>query len=326
MKLSENTTQLLISVIIPCYNRGKYLGKAIESVVSQTYKHYEIVVVDDGSTDSTKSIAESYSFVKYVYQSNQGPSAARNKGIDCSTGNYLIFLDSDDWLLPEALNINLGFLLRNPELAFVSGAHAVFYEDGSKNHEVRTEVIKDNYLSLLESNYIGMIATVLFHRWAFDSIRYDTSLKTCEDYDLYLKIARLYPVMQHTLMIAVYRIHSKNVSGNTIIMLENALFVLNRQKASLRNRKERKAFKNGQILWRSYYSQLIYNDLNLTFYNYHSINKTELIFLKSAQKSLYIKFILKTKLKVPNGLFTYLKMVLKKTFIYSFLKNVKKSN
>src|SRR5688572_26287098 len=96
-----------ISVVIPCYNHGKYLGRAIQSVLDQHYDDIEIIVVDDGSVDETKSETAKFSNVKYIYQQNQGLSAARNTGIAASTGNYLVFLDADDWLAENAFNINL---------------------------------------------------------------------------------------------------------------------------------------------------------------------------------------------------------------------------
>src|SRR5690349_12444252 len=88
----------LVSVIIPCYNHGKYLSRAIESVLSQTYRNVEIVVVDDGSADNTKEVTDTFPHVLYVHQNNQGLSAARNTGINNSKGKYLLFLDADDWL------------------------------------------------------------------------------------------------------------------------------------------------------------------------------------------------------------------------------------
>src|SRR5450432_3070501 len=91
----------VVSVIIPCYNQGKYLSKAVESVLEQTYRHFEIIVVDDGSSDNTKEVSESYPEVKYVFQQNQGLAAARNTGIEHCSGSLLVFLDSDDWLVPE---------------------------------------------------------------------------------------------------------------------------------------------------------------------------------------------------------------------------------
>ena len=104
----------LISVIIPCYNHGKYLSKAIGSVLAQSHRPIEIIVVDDGSTDNTQAAAAHYPEVKYIYQHNQGPSAARNTGIDQSSGDFLVFLDADDWLLEDALHINLQYLLKEP--------------------------------------------------------------------------------------------------------------------------------------------------------------------------------------------------------------------
>ncbi len=113
----------LVSVIIPCYNHGKYLPEAFESVWKQNYQNTEIIVVDDGSADDTKQITEKYQSVKYLYQSNQGLSAARNTGIKNSTGDFLIFLDADDWLLDDAIITNVNYMLQDEKIAFVSGAH-----------------------------------------------------------------------------------------------------------------------------------------------------------------------------------------------------------
>ena len=86
----------LVSVIIPCYNQAHFLDEAIESVLAQTYSNREIIVVDDGSTDNTATVARCHSPVGYIYQENAGPSAARNTGVKESRGEYLVFLDADD--------------------------------------------------------------------------------------------------------------------------------------------------------------------------------------------------------------------------------------
>ena len=99
-----------ISVVIPCYNHGAYLATAINSVLAQNYQPFEIIVVDDGSTDNTKEVACGFEKVQYLYQTNQGLSAARNTGIKRSTGDYIIFTDADDWFLPDALETNLELL------------------------------------------------------------------------------------------------------------------------------------------------------------------------------------------------------------------------
>src|SRR5258708_4353339 len=102
-----NISSPLVSIIIPCYNQSNYLSAAIESVLKQTYSTLEIIVVDDGSTDNTKQVAQGYDKVVYVYQNNQGLSASRNTGMRNCKGVYLLFLDADDWLYPDAIKINI---------------------------------------------------------------------------------------------------------------------------------------------------------------------------------------------------------------------------
>src|SRR5688572_23533739 len=129
METEHSVNTVLVSVIITCYNHGNYLSNAINSVTPAASMPVEIVVVDDGSTDHTRLVCSEYPAIIYIYQHNQGLSAARNTGIDNSSGKYLVFLDADDWLLENALDINLSHLLKNPEAAFVSGAHIKLVED-----------------------------------------------------------------------------------------------------------------------------------------------------------------------------------------------------
>jgi glycosyltransferase involved in cell wall biosynthesis/SAM-dependent methyltransferase len=245
----------LVSVIIPCYNYGHFLAEAIESVRQQTYPAKEIVVVDDGSTDNTPEIAARYPEVIYIYQKNQGLSAARNTGIQKSTGTYLVFLDADDWLFPDALAINARELRRRPRAAFVAGAHTCAYTDGRAMERVRVIFASNPYLSLLyRGNYLTMIATVMFTRWALQAVQYDTSLATCEDYDLYLNITRHHPIAQHSRQIAVYRIHNAAMSAAISPMLAGALKVLHRQREQLRSPAEIEAYYRGIHFWNTYYS------------------------------------------------------------------------
>ncbi|MEQ7798367.1 glycosyltransferase [Pedobacter sp. ASV1-7] len=288
--------EALVSIIIPCYNHGRYLSKAIESVLAQTYPHFEIVVVDDGSKDNTKEIAQSYKDVKYVYQNNQGLSAARNTGINESSGQYLIFLDADDWLLKDALMINLNYIQMNPQLAFVSGGFRFFYDKDQMTSDVTSKVETDHYCHLLQKNFIAMIAAVMFQRWVFDSIRYDTSLKVCEDYDLYLKVARNYPIAHHTELIASYFIHDSNVSKGSALMLSTALQILDTQKSGLRNAKERHWFNQGQVFWRKWYCRIMYNEMAKVLHETLESNKIMLQALRKYDIRLYIQLIIKTVL------------------------------
>jgi glycosyltransferase involved in cell wall biosynthesis/SAM-dependent methyltransferase len=254
-------SQPLISVIIPCYNHGQYLPEAVASIWRQQYAATEIIVVDDGSSDNTRQISEQLEGVTYLYQHNQGLSAARNTGIRASKGEYLVFLDADDWLFEGAFATNLAYLQQHPEAAFVSGGHEKIDEHKNLLEEVQVVVEKDHYLHLLEGNYIGMHATLMYRRWVFNELLFDTSLKACEDYDLYLKIARNHPVLHHTHKIAAYRIHTSNMSGNIPKMLHYVLRVQGRQKPGLKTEQERRAFKRGIAVWKDYYGQLLYQQL-----------------------------------------------------------------
>jgi len=256
--LVKNDT--LVTIVIACYNHGHFLPEAIDSVLQQTYPALEIIVVDDGSSDNTKEVAQRYPQVKYVYQANQGLSAARNTGIKNSTGACLIFLDADDWLTPGAIERNLVHLQQDESLGFVSGGHYKVYEDATIKEEMQ-HVGGDYYLHLLHGNYIGMASSVMFRRWVFDEFWFDTSLKACEDYDLYLKIARKYPVFHHMKMIGAYRIHSASMSTNALKMLLSVIKVLEAQKKDLRTPAEEEAYRSGRETWIALYSPLLYQAL-----------------------------------------------------------------
>lgn len=279
----------LVSVIIPCYNHAKYLSRAIDSVLAQSHRRVEIIVVDDGSTDDTQAAAARYPAVKYVYQHNQGPSAARNTGIDQSSGDYLVFLDADDWLFEDALYTNLQYLAAKPHAGFVSGAY-MLAEKGS-NDEVIKEITRDHYLHLLQRNYIAMHATVMYRREALAQFRFDAALRGCEDYDVYLQIARRFPVIHHTKQIAVYTIHSTNSSENLPLMLDGALRALDRQKDQLVSPEEEECFRKGRAYWIHYYCSNLYAFLTSSpLYKSGRRREEGLAMLKKYNKKLYRKY------------------------------------
>lgn len=258
MSRETSIDQPVISVIIPCFNHAHFLSEAIQSVLSQSYKNTEIIVVDDGSSDHTKDIATAFPRVHYVHQTNQGLSAARNTGIKQSHGQYLVFLDADDLLFPDALEINSMYLQHNPSLAFVSGWHNKVNEWKQPIEQDQQRVVTDShYLHLLMGNYIGMHATVLYQRWVFDEFQFDISLSACEDYDLFLRVARKYPIENHNQMIATYRIHGKNMSAKIPFMLRHVVLVLKRQEKLLINEQEREAYRHGFQIWNDYYLNLL---------------------------------------------------------------------
>ena len=291
LETNMDTNHPPVSVIIPCFNQGRYLGCALESVISQGFPRIEIVVVDDGSTDDTRRIAEKYQGVKYVYQVNQGPSSARNTGIKNSSGDFLVFLDADDWLLPEAIMTNLSYLRQNAELAFVSGSHKrVFTENGRTQNSIR-EIESDHYYHLLHSNYIGMPASAMFRRRVFDEFLYDTALSVCEEYDLCLRIARKFPVRHHTKVIAAYRIHGPSQSSDPFLMLTTILSVLGRQKKFLRTQREVQALKNGKRNMKAYYYPKMYEELNSKIKVFGKTNVVEMLFAYPRLISLKYLFL-----------------------------------
>lgn len=262
-----NTSANTVSVIIPCYNQSHFLKQAIESVIGQTYTNYEIILVDDGSTDNTKEIALQYPQVKYIYQKNKGLSAARNTGIKNSNGEYLVFLDSDDWLYPQALYTNVGYLQTNPDVAFVSGAHDKIFIDSGKVTEVKHYKSGDYFTHLLHHNFIGMIAAVMFRRWVFAEFEFDTTLKACEDYDLYLNVAKQFPLLHHTNKISAYRIHSNSMSADPLYMLNTVLMVKKRYVSSIKTKSQMIKFEKGNKFYKDFYYNELYLKVNSNKYN-----------------------------------------------------------
>jgi glycosyltransferase involved in cell wall biosynthesis len=245
----------LVSVIITCYNYGRYLAQAIDSVYAQTYKNIEVVVVNDGSTDNTIEVLKNYPGTKQVRTQRVGLSAARNIGVQYSSGNYLMFLDADDYLYPNAVELNLYYFTYFPQVGFVSGGHDrvteendILPDDGADKQSVC------DYPSLLKGNYIGMEATVMYRRELFFSFHFDTSLPACEDYDLNLRISRLFPIYSHDKKIAGYRMHDGNMSANKNMMLETVLKVLHSQEADPLNDEEKNALDQGVKNWTDYYT------------------------------------------------------------------------
>ena len=242
----------LISVIIPTFNAVDFLPRAIESVLHQTYTNFEILVIDDGSTDNTRLVMQERKGIKYYYQENKGLSSARNTGIKKSKGDYLLFLDADDWLEKDALQLNFSVIKNKPGIAFVSGNYYLLRAKRNELEMIMTTVTDNHYIRLLQSNYIGMHGAVMFQGWVFRQIRYDETLKACEDYDLYLAITRRYPVIHHQKFIATYYFHSTGLSHNYLLMMDFITTVIKKQRRFLKSIEEKSAYSEGLQQWKHY--------------------------------------------------------------------------
>lgn len=302
----DNLTIPLISVIITTYNYAVFLPVAIESVLNQSYPRFEIIVIDDGSIDNTRCVSENYAGVKYFYQENKGVSAARNTGILKSSGTYVVFLDGDDWLEENALNVNAAELANNPQLAFVSGNYFFLRAESASAKAITVKVTDNHYKKLLECNYIGMLAAVMFQRWVFDELRYDECLKTCEDYDLYLNIARKYPVYHHQKFIATYNFHKKSLSHNYLAMINSIYSVIKKQGPFLRNTSEVIAYNKGLNQWKEYHC--------LECYRMYTSRKPFAVFKNRVDILIFLKYN-------PALFLKLLKADINKLFSVDFIKN-----
>ena len=185
-----------VSVIIPTYNRGWILREAIDSVLSQEFSDYELIVVDDGSTDDTRAILDSYGQdIIVLRQPNQGVSAARNRGIAESCAQLISFLDSDDLWLPQKLTRQVAFFQSNPD-ALICQTEETWVRNGvrvnpKKRHHKFSGMIFEPSLALC----LVSPSAVMIRKTLFDTVGlFDESLPACEDYDLWLRVSCRYPV------------------------------------------------------------------------------------------------------------------------------------
>jgi len=217
--------QELASVVIPCYNQAHFLGEAIESVLSQTHREHEVIVVDDGSTDESARVAASYDRVRCLRQRNCGLAAARNAGFSASSGTYVLFLDADDRLLPDALATGIATLDANPECGFSYGHILPISADGNRLPVPSQVAVKEkHYLELLRHNYIWTPGAVVYRRNVLESIGgFNVSISGSADFDLNLRIARLFNVCCTDVPVLEYRRHDQSMSRRYDVMLRSAL-------------------------------------------------------------------------------------------------------
>ncbi len=187
----------LVSIIIPTFNRSKVLKRALESIYKQSYSEYEIIVIDDGSTDKTaEMISELFADVNYIYQSNSGVSAARNKGLEQAQGEWLAFLDSDDEWLPQKLEKQLDELKSMAEYK-ICHTEELWVRNGIRVNQMKKHKKAGGWIFPQCLPLCAMSpSSILINQSIFDDIgNFDAQLPACEDYDLWLRITAKYPVL-----------------------------------------------------------------------------------------------------------------------------------
>jgi len=188
---------MLISLIIPTFNRQASLKRALDSVLQQSLLPDEIIVVDDGSTDATATMLETeFPKIHYIYQDNQGVSAARNKGIRHAKGEWIALLDSDDTWLSKKLETQIKALQQAPEIKLCH-TEEIWIRNGVRVNAMNKYKKTGGWIF---THCLPLCAispsSALIHRSVFDDVGlFDENLPACEDYDLWLRISAKYPVL-----------------------------------------------------------------------------------------------------------------------------------
>ena len=186
----------LISVIIPTYNRQGFLLQAVESVFKQTFSDYELIVIDDGSTDGTGEGLKPYeNRLQYIYRENRGVSAARNTGLQAARGDWIAFLDSDDYWLPAKLETQVRFFAENPR-ALICQTEEIWIRHGRRvnPHKKHRKFSGDIFSPSLIRCIVSPSAVMIRREFLNQTGPFDESLPACEDYDLWLRISCRFPV------------------------------------------------------------------------------------------------------------------------------------
>ena len=227
----------LVSAIIPVFNGAQYLAKAIDSVLAQTYSPIEVIAIDDGSTDESPEILAGYGDkICCIRQVNRGVGAARNRGILAARGEYVAFLDQDDWWYPQKIERQLA-ALANSDVGFVH-THTVYFDDVTQTFcpPLDPEAKPEEYVGwcfekLLFGNAICN-SSVLVRRELFAQVGLCDPIiegNTVQDYDLWLRLSQVTPFAYVGEPLTVFRLHSHQGTSNHRMMLREQIKVLQRR-------------------------------------------------------------------------------------------------
>lgn len=196
-----------ISVIIPTYNRAQFIRRAIDSVLNQTYKNFELIIVDDGSTDETEDFLDPLKkagLIRYLKRPNLGVSCARNFGVENATGTFISFLDSDDEWLPHKLQDQLNFLERHSSLRIVYGEE-LWIRNGKRVNQKKIHQKSGGWIfdQCVQQCLIAPSSVMMEKSLFLEMGGFDEQFMVCEDYDLWLKISSLFEIgfVSHPLII-----------------------------------------------------------------------------------------------------------------------------
>lgn len=219
----------LISIIMPTYNRANIVSQAVDSVIQQTYNNWELIIVNDGSTDNTKEVINPYlndTRIKTVNKENGGINSARNTGLDISSGNFIAFLDDDDIWTKEKLEKQIDIFLKPPNknIGLVYSDSMYFFNDINNNIKRKfTNYFPEltPYELLVTTNFICFSSTMLKRECFEISGKFDTTFKTCADWEYLLRVLDKYEMYKLEKCLVYYRVHKDNISKNDRLMALN---------------------------------------------------------------------------------------------------------
>jgi len=217
-----------VSICIPTYNRKGYLKHTLDSVFIQTYKDYEVVIVDDGSTDGTKEMVENSDYqLRYYWHENQGEAAACNKLIELAKGKYISFVHSDDLLYPDSIERMVNAMLAEPEDVVVYGNYVRINKNGNDCGQSTKKLYSGDITKYLFENNIVHACGSLFPKKALQEVGgLDTTLKVSYDYKMELQLSLKYRFIGLDKPTFMRRRHSSNTSNNSYINRKTELDVL----------------------------------------------------------------------------------------------------
>ena len=220
----EEKDMPLVSVVVPCYNHEKYVAQTIESVINQTYKNIELIVIDDGSKDNSveviQELADKYGFT-FIHRPNKGLSATLNEGVKLSNGKYFSAIASDDILMLDKIEKQVEFMEANPDYGMCYGK-IVYFENSIENTLEYPNSNKEGWLfdDLLNYGCFIPAPSTFMRKEVFENVgEYDESL-WIEDWDMWLRISQKYKIGYIDEYFAYYRKHDSNISSQSLKMYQ----------------------------------------------------------------------------------------------------------
>jgi len=231
-----------LSVVIPTFNAAKYLPEALESVLNQTYRNFEIIVVDDGSTDDTKEVLAPYiKKIKYIYQNNAGPGSAKNAGIHTAKGEWIAFLDSDDYWEDYHLEELTKLQESEPDADLIYTGKRWVNRNGvaiKDAHEQRSYPKGWIFEKMFQCNYVSSSSVVLARRSTLIDLggfNEASVFRIAEDYDMWLRLSANYIIASSSKKSVNYRRHDNNITLESVNRARGILAALNNAVEILRS-------------------------------------------------------------------------------------------